>query len=159
MTQHQPAEREFTARARPVERNKITIPIPFDPHDEWGAKAVHHVHGTVNGIDVRAVLDELESGWSFTLGPAWGGARALDLAEPVHVLLRPEGPQRQNLAEDIQAALDANPAAGAFFDSLAQYYRTGYLRWIDATKRRPDERVARIDKMITLLEARKKQRP
>jgi hypothetical protein len=33
------------------------------------------------------------------------------------------------------------------------------MRWIDATKRRPDERAARIAEMITLLEAGVKQRP
>jgi hypothetical protein len=41
---------------------------------------------------------------------------------------------------DIAAALAANPAAGAFFDTLAQFYRKAYLRWIDATTRRPDLR-------------------
>src|SRR3712207_7886764 len=30
-----------------------------------------------------------------------------------------------------------HPNAAAFFDSLAQFYRKAYLRWIDATKRRP----------------------
>ena len=49
------------------------------------------------------------------------------------VELTPEGPQRADLAEDIAAALAANPAAGAFFDTLAQFYRKAYLRYIDAT--------------------------
>jgi uncharacterized protein YdeI (YjbR/CyaY-like superfamily) len=35
--------------------------------------------------------------------------------------------------DDIAAAPAASPAAGAFFDTLAQFYRKGYLRWIDAT--------------------------
>ena len=50
--------------------------------------------------------------------------------------LAPDGPQRVDLAEDIFAALAANPAAGAFFDALRQFYRKAYLRWIDATTRR-----------------------
>jgi uncharacterized protein YdeI (YjbR/CyaY-like superfamily) len=56
-------------------------------------------------------------------------------------------------------ALDAEPAAGAFFDSLAQFYRRGYLTWIDATKRSPAERAARIAEMVRLLKAGHKQRP
>jgi hypothetical protein len=31
---------------------------------------------------------------------------------------------------------------------LAQFYRRAYLRWIDATKRSPDKRAARIAEMV-----------
>jgi uncharacterized protein YdeI (YjbR/CyaY-like superfamily) len=77
----------------------------------------------------------------------------------VPVELAPEGPQRGDLAEDIAAALEASPAAGAFFDTLAQFYRKAYLRWIDGTTRRPELRAARIAEMIDLLTAGIKQRP
>ena len=68
-------------------------------------------------------------------------------------------PQRGDLAGDIAAALAANPAAGAFFDTLAQFYRKAYLRWIDATTRRPDVRAARIAEVVDLLAAGIKERP
>ena len=68
-------------------------------------------------------------------------------------------PQRADLAEDIAAALAANPAAGAFFDTLAQFYRKAYLRWIDATTRRPEVRAARIAEVVDLLAAGVKERP
>jgi hypothetical protein len=42
---------------------------------------------------------------------------------------------------------------------LAQFYRRAYLRWIDATKRRPEQRAQRIAEVIQLLEAGRKQRP
>ncbi len=74
-------------------------------------------------------------------------------------MLTPEGPQRDDLAPDIAAALDAEPAAAAMFDSLAQFYRRAYLRWIDGTKRRPDVRAARIAEMVELLKAGHKERP
>ena len=45
------------------------------------------------------------------------------------------------------------------FDSLAQFYRRGYLRWIDATKRRPEQRAERIAEMVELLESGAKERP
>jgi bacteriocin resistance YdeI/OmpD-like protein len=54
--------------------------------------------------------------------------------------------------------LAASPAA-AFFDSLAQFYRRAYLRWIDATKRQPEQRPVRIADMMRLLESVVKQRP
>jgi uncharacterized protein YdeI (YjbR/CyaY-like superfamily) len=77
----------------------------------------------------------------------------------VVVELAPEGPQRGDLAEDISAALAANPAAAAFFDTLAQFYRKAYLRWIDATTRRPDLRATRIAEVVELLAAGVKERP
>jgi uncharacterized protein YdeI (YjbR/CyaY-like superfamily) len=81
------------------------------------------------------------------------------VGDEVIVELTPEGPQRADLAEDISAALAANPAAAAFFDTLAQFYRKAYLRWIDATTRRPQVRAARIAEVVDLLAAGIKERP
>lgn len=72
--------------------------------------------------------------------------------------LSPEAPQRDGLDPDIAAALDAAPDAGAFFDSLAQFYRKAYLTWIGATKRSHDKRSERIAEMVKLLESGEKQR-
>ena len=81
------------------------------------------------------------------------------VGDEVIVELAPEGPKRADLAEDISAALAANPAAAAFFDTLAQFYRKAYLRWIDATTRRPQVRAARIAEVVDLLAAGLKERP
>jgi uncharacterized protein YdeI (YjbR/CyaY-like superfamily) len=75
------------------------------------------------------------------------------------VVLEPEGPQRDGLSHDVAAAFAASPPAGEFFDSLAQFYRKAYLRWVDSTKRSPELRAARIAEMVTLLESGQKQRP
>jgi hypothetical protein len=70
----------------------------------------------------------------------------------------PKDPNATTSAPDIAAALEAEPDAAAFFDSLAQFYRRGYLRWIDATKRRPEVRAERIAETIQLLKAGHKER-
>jgi uncharacterized protein YdeI (YjbR/CyaY-like superfamily) len=98
------------------------------------------------------------SGWVFPLGPGCIRDGRVAIGDEVIVELAPEGPQRQDLAEDIAAALAANPAAAAFFDTLAQFYRKAYLRWIDATTRRPDLRAARIAEVVDLLAAGIKER-
>jgi uncharacterized protein YdeI (YjbR/CyaY-like superfamily) len=72
--------------------------------------------------------------------------------------MMPEGPQREDLPADLAEALDYEPEAGEFFDSLAQFYRSGYLTWIEATKRRPEVRVERIAEMVKLLKDGQKQR-
>src|SRR5262249_26638774 len=133
--------------------------VPFDPDAQWGVKAVHHVNGTVNGCRVRVTLEPGDSGWAFTMNPARMQHAGIVAGSTVPVELSPEGPQRGDLAEDVAAALEANPAAGAFFDTLAQFYRKGYLRYIDATKRRPDLRAARIAEVTALLASQIKGRP
>jgi hypothetical protein len=140
-------------------RGRVLVPVPFEPDDAWGARERHHVAGTVNGMGVRAVVEPLGDGHGIVLGPAWRRHCGIGPGDEVAVVLMPEGPQRGDLAPDVAAALEAEPAAGAFFDSLAQFYRNAYLRWIDATKRSPDKRAARITEMVELLKAGRKERP
>ncbi len=150
---------QFTAVVAAAERGGILIPVPFDPDAVWGAKPRHHICGTVDAMRVRGVVERAGGGYGFTLGPAWLRDCGLTAGDTVTVDIEPEGPQRADLADDVAAALDAHPRAAAFFDSLAQFYRKAYLRWIDATKRQPGQRPGRIAEMIRLLEAGHKQRP
>jgi hypothetical protein len=143
----------FSTTVQDGGRGRVLIPVPFDPNEVWATKPRHHVAGTVNSARIRGVVDINEGVWGFLLGAAWLRGCRLEVGDLVQVELMPEGPQRSDLAVDVAAALDANPQAGAFFDSLAQFYRRGYLRWIDATKRRPDLRAQRITTMIDLLSA------
>jgi len=107
---------------------------------------------------MRGVIEKRESGPVIALGPAWCRVPLPDGAD-VEVVLVPEGPQRADLAPDVSAALDAAPDAAAFFDSLAQFYRKAWLRWIDSTKRHPDQRPVRIAEMVRLLQQGHKERP
>ena len=141
------------------DRNRVMVPVPFDPDTVWGSKSDHRVSGSVNGMSVRASVEPLGDGFGIVLGPAWGRDCGVGPGDAVSVVLAPEGPQRVDLADDIRAALEADPSAGAFFDGLAQFYRQAFLHWIDATKRRPEERTRRIAEMVELLRQEKKQRP
>jgi hypothetical protein len=149
----------FGAQVAAAPGGRAIVVVPFDPDEVWGAKAEHHVNGTVNGWRVRVRLAPGDGGWAFTLSPARVRDLGLVLGEQATVELAPEGPQRADLADDVAAALAANPAAAAFFDTLAQFYRKAYLRWIDATTRRPDVRAARIAEVVDLLAAGVKERP
>jgi hypothetical protein len=151
--------RAFTVVVTKDPRRRVLVPVPFDPDEVWGAKREHRVHGTVNGMGVRAVVEPLGDGHGILLGPAWRRDCGIAPGDRVDVVLAPEGPQRDDLAPDVAAALDVEPAAGELFDSLAQFYRRAYLRWIDATKRRPDLRAERIAEMVQLLKAGHKERP
>ncbi len=123
-----PTPQRFSTQLISGTRNRVFVPVPFDPDEPWGRP------GVAPGL------------WSRRRRRRRSSARA-------------GGPQRDDLAADVAAALADNPQAGEFFDSLAQFYRRAYLRYIDATKRRPDERAARIAEVVGLLGAGIKQRP
>ena len=136
---------------------KTYIAIPFDPNEIWGVKQRHHVAGSINGQAIRGPLGSDGDQYVLPLGAAWRRENGLDAGAEVEVALAPEGPQSSALASDIVAALDAEPQARQFFDSLATFYRNTYLRWIESA-RRPETRSARISEMISLLKAGKKER-
>ena len=75
----------------------------------------------------------------------------------MEVTLSLEGPQSETLSPDVLEALDSEPQARAFFESLATFYRNTYVKWIESTKR-PETRAARIREMLELLRAGKKQK-
>jgi hypothetical protein len=156
----------FSARVTSDSRDRAVIAIPFDPDKAWGAKANHPVAGTIRpatgtarGRRLRGRVTPDGGQWVFALNPTWMRDAGVAIGDDVVLELAPEGPQRGELADDIAAALHANPAAAAFFDTLAQFYRKAYLRWIDATTRRPEVRAERIAEVVELLAAGVKERP
>ena len=150
---------QYRATAIEVGRGRVFVPVPFDPDQAFGSKRRHHVAGTVNGMRVRAVIEAIGGGYGIALGAAWRRDCGVRPGDAVEVSLSPEGPQREDLPADLAAALMANPAAGEFFDSLAQFYRKAYLRWIEATRRSPQRRAERIAETVRLLAAGHKSRP
>ena len=133
------------------------IPIPFNPNEVWGVKQRHHITGTVNGYGVRGSLGSDGTQYFLPLGAAWRRDCGIDAGDQVNVVLSPEGPQSETLSADIADALEAEPQAKAFFESLATFYRNTYIKWIESAKR-PETRAVRIKEMIELLKAGKKQK-
>jgi len=93
----------FRARITADSRGHAVIAIPFDPDEAWGAKAVHHVSGTVNGCRVRVTIAPGDSGWAFTLNPTRMRHTGIAAGSDAIVELAPEGPQRADLADDIRS--------------------------------------------------------
>jgi hypothetical protein len=137
--------------------SRTFIPIPFNPNDVWGVKQRHHIAGSVNGCQVRGSLGSDGTRFFLPLGAAWRRDNHLDAGAEVDVVLSPEGPQAEQLSADVAAALEAEPQARAFFESLATFYRNTYIQWIESAKR-PETRTGRIDEMVQLLKGGKKQK-
>ena len=158
MAAEHPKPRHFRAIATLKAVGGATIPVPFDPAGAWGQRDRYHVTGTINGARYRGALERSDRGWQIGLGRKSPGAVGLADGQAVVVEIWPEGPQRDELARDVSAALAKHPKAEAAFEGLATFYRKGWLRWIDATKRRPEVRAQRIAEMVRLLEAGRKER-
>ena len=139
-------------------RKRLYLPVPFDPDVEWGAKPRHHVRGQLGPLKTRGALERFDGGWGLRLNPKSHVACELDAGDTVDVELWPEGPQVEDQPPDILLALAAEPAARDAFQGLATFYRKGWLRWIDATQRRPHERARRIAEMVEVLKAGGKER-
>jgi hypothetical protein len=137
--------------------SRTFIAIPFNPNEVWGVKQRHHITGSINGCPVRGSLGSDGSRYFLPLGAAWRRDNGVEAGAEVEVELTPEGPQADALATDIVAALESEPEVRVFFESLATFYRNGYIRWIESAKR-PETRQARIAEMLSLLKAGKKQR-
>ena len=136
---------------------RVFVPIPFNPNDVWGVKGRHHIRGTVNGYGVRGSLWSDGTQYFLILGAAWWRDCGIEAGTKVNVVLSPEGPQFESLSSDVTDALDAEPQAKAFFESLATFYRNTYIKWIESAKR-PETRIARINEMVKLLKVGKKQK-
>jgi hypothetical protein len=132
------------------------IKLPFDPAAAWGERERYDVTGTINGHKVRGKLSSRAGGYLLELGPAWC-LDAVVVGAPVVVLLAPEGLQVGAMAEDIAAALAAEPDARRFFESLATFYRKNFRRWIEGA-RRPETRATRIAETVAALKSGKRER-
>ena len=135
----------------------VAIRVPFDPSTAWGAKDRHHVAGTIGGLEVRGTVTSVGDEHYLLLGPSWCRDPRVGPGARVTVSLAPEGPQVGALASDIRAAFEAEPGARRFFESLATFYRNGFIDRIEAAKR-PETRARRIAEMLADLNAGNKHR-
>ncbi len=148
--------REFSATVE-KDGNRVVLPIPFDANEAWGTRERHHLTGAINGTMFRGALVADGGRWYLPLGPAWRRAAGIAEGDRVTVVLGPEGPQQDNMAADITAALGAEPQARTFFEGLPTFYRKNYVRWIESAKRQ-ETRENRIREMVALLREGRRER-
>jgi len=150
-------QKEFTTNVQKI-GGRVCIMIPFDPHQAWGEKARHDVHGVINTQRIRGKLEVVEpAAYMLVLGPAWRRDSGIGVDDEVTVCIEPEGPHLGNMAQDVTAALTSAPDALTFFNSLPTFYRKNYMRWIESAKR-AETRTNRIAEMVELLQAGKREK-
>jgi hypothetical protein len=146
----------FTARLESRRGGGIAVRLPFDPSVAWGEKQRHYVTGTLAGRGLRGRLVRVGDAYEIHMGPAWCRGCGISAGGSASVRLEPEGPQLSTLPADVAAALEAEPDARRFFESLATFYRNGFTRWIEQAKR-PETRARRIAETVTALKAGRRE--
>ncbi|HEY6608172.1 MAG TPA: YdeI/OmpD-associated family protein [Candidatus Limnocylindria bacterium] len=138
------------AAARP--RGGISIALPVQPAEVWGDRDRYYLAGTIGHHAMRGVVVPGDGDPTLELGPTWCRDRRVGPGATVQVSLRPEGPQLDEMAVDFADAIRADPGARRFFESLATFYRKGFVRWVDGAKR-PETRARRIEDTVAALKA------
>jgi hypothetical protein len=92
-----------------------------------------------------------------TLGPSWCRDPRVGPGSTLRVSLQLEGPQLDSISPDFADGLRAEPAARRYFESLATFYRNGFVTWVEGA-RRPDTRARRIAGTVADLKAGRRER-
>ncbi len=150
-------ERRFTVTLLPRPRGGVVVPLPFAPADAWGDRDRYDVAGSIGGHGVRGQVTRTDDGPAMMLGPTW--CRAPDVAAgcTVEVVLAPEGPQLEDLPEELRMALAQDPQAARFFQALPTFYRKNYVRPVAAAKK-PETRERLARQILEALRDGKRER-
>ena len=94
----------------------------------------------------------IDGGHAIHVGPSWCQHPSVAPGRVVEVILEPEGPQFDDLPEELTTALQADPDARRRFESLATFYRKGFVDPI-ASAKGADTRARRAAQVVEALRA------
>lgn len=134
------------------------VTIPFDAEQVFGKKRVP-IQATIDGEFYRGTLVRMGGPCHLLLILKEIRARiGKSFGDEVEIVLEEDSELREvAVPADLQAALDENPAAQAFFDQLAYTHRKEYARWIEEAKREETRR-GRVERAVEMLLAGKRGR-
>jgi hypothetical protein len=140
----------FTAVVEEAGRGGHRVEVPFDAKAEFG-EARAPVACEVNGVEYRSRL-------ALYGGKAYLGLRKDLLAsagagvgDEIDVVMeRDDAPRVVDVPPALAGALEKNPKAREFYDSLSFTHRKEYARWI-AEAKREETRERRVEKALAML--------
>ena len=134
------------------------VDVPFDVEKAFAKKRVP-IRATIDGVPYRGSLVRMGGDCHMLLilkairekiGKQAGDKVSVTLQED-------QAPRKVEIPADVQRALRLKPRAGDFFGKLAYSHQREYVQWIEGAKR-VETRERRIEKMITLLARRQRER-
>ncbi|WP_051620998.1 YdeI/OmpD-associated family protein [Paenibacillus sp. UNC451MF] len=131
--------------------------VPFDAASLFGSKAHIKVKGTVNGVSYRSTLMVHGSGtYYMVVNQAIREAASVQAGDTVEVTMdKDTEPRTVSVPQDLQSALEEHDRAGHYFAQLSYSAQKEYTDWLESAKK-PETRISRIQKAISLLEEGKR---
>lgn len=151
-------QRRFEAVIQAVSGGGAYVMVPFDVEREYGSKRVP-ILAHIDGEAYRGTLVRMRTEHHMLLIRKEIRQKiGKEVGDRVEVTLeRDTAPRVVEIPPDVQSALAAAPAAGAFFQRLSYTHQREYVQWV-AEARRDQTRVARIEKLVELLKAGRQER-
>ena len=132
------------------------LQVPDDVVAALGGGKRPPVTVTVGGYGYRTTVAPMGGAYWIPLAAEHREAAGVRAGEEVDVRVELDtAPRETPLPEDLAAALDED--ARAFFDGLAPSHRKEWVRWVEEA-RKPETRVARIEKTAEALRAGRRTR-
>lgn len=133
------------------------IALPEEAAQLWGEQPPHYLEGVIAGRPFRGRTERHNEQVILPVGATWLRDNGVQPSQEVACELRLESPLLEELAPDIRDAIQADPQAQAFFESIAPFYRKKYLRWIEGA-RTPATRAQRIAETVECLSKERLER-
>ena len=145
-----PTTRTFRATLEPRPRGGVVVTVPFDPAVAWRPRDRYYVTGSIGGRQMRGTVEVADEHATIALGPTWCRDRAVAAGTTHDVVLTPEGPQLDTVPLELAERLAADEVARRSFESLATFYRKGF---VDPMERavKPETRVRRAEAIMAAL--------
>ncbi len=134
------------------------VSIPFDVEQVYGKKRVK-IKALIEGVAYQGSLVRM-GGCTHILGIRKEIREQIGktLGDEIEIVLEEDTePRVIHLPEDMQQALEKDPAARAFFEQLSYTHQKEYVQWVEEAKRE-QTRHARIEQAVLLLKQGKKER-
>jgi Bacteriocin-protection, YdeI or OmpD-Associated/Domain of unknown function (DUF1905) len=134
------------------------IRVPEDVIAALGPSRRPPVQVTVNGYTYRTTVAVMNGAFMFGVSADVrknAGVAGGDEVD-VEIVLDTE-PREVSVPADLQTALEADPEASRFFQSLSYSHKSAYVLWIESAKK-DETRQRRIPEAIRMLQEGRKQR-
>jgi hypothetical protein len=144
---------KFTTTLRRFGPNNTGVEVPEEVLAGLGRGRRVKVIATVNGYTYRSSVAPAMGLILMPFSSEHRKATGLSGGETIEVELVPDdGPREVEVPADLTAALEAAPAAAAFFAGLSYTNRKSFVTAVEEAKK-PETRAARIAKTVEALSA------
>jgi hypothetical protein len=146
-------EHQFRAKIESARGGGAMALIPPDITTALGGRKQMRVTGTVNGIAFRSSTMPYRGGFYLGVHKATREAAGVAIGDEATVVIsRDDSPRVLELAPELEAAFNAEPGLRQRFDALSFSRRRDLAGPISEAKR-PETRVARLEKAVSALRA------